>query len=121
MRNSYELLGAIFDIGVTANWLGAVSGWTVDATTAGSLRYINGSNATTTSGAVQLVWNGVHNPQLTNTTFYALITTYSAVNFTGALDTGTLALSTSTQIQVALTVNERFDILYGYIDYCTRL
>jgi hypothetical protein len=85
----------------------------VDATTAGSLRYINGSNATTTSGAVQLVWNGVHNPQLTNTTFYALITTYSAVNFTGALDTGNLALSTSTPIQVALTVNEALTFCTG--------
>jgi hypothetical protein len=93
--------------------LGAVSGWTVDASTAGSLRIINGSNATTSSGAVQIVWNGVHNPQTTNTTYYGLITTYSNVGFTGALDTGTVAFSTSTQIQVALSVNEALTFCTG--------
>ncbi|MCX6728302.1 MAG: hypothetical protein NTV39_00830 [Candidatus Saccharibacteria bacterium] len=93
--------------------LGAASGWTVDATTAGSLRVINGANATAPSGAVQIVWNTVHNPQATNTTYYALVTTYSGVGFTGALDTGSAAYSTSTPVQVSLTVNEALTFCTG--------
>ncbi len=86
--------------------LGAASGWTVNTATPGSLRVLNASNATVPSGAVSVIWNGVHNPQATNTTFYGIITTYSDAAWTTALDTGSVALSTSTQIQVALKVNE---------------
>ncbi len=94
--------------------LGAAAGWTVNTATAGSLRIINAANATTPSGAVSIAWNGVHNPQATNTTFYAVITTYSGSDWTtGALDTGSVALSTSTQIQVALTVNETLTFCTG--------
>lgn len=93
--------------------LGAASGWTVNAATAGSLRILNASNATASSGAVSIVWNGVHNPTATNTTFYGVITTYSDAAWTTAIDTGTVALSTSAQIQVALTVGEALTFCAG--------
>lgn len=94
--------------------LGAAAGWTVNSATAGSLRIVNAANSTTPSGAVSIAWNGAHNPQATNATFYAIITTFSGSDWTtGALDTGSVALSTSTQIQVALTVNETLTFCTG--------
>jgi hypothetical protein len=93
--------------------LGAASGWTVSAATAGSLRILDASNATAPSGAVSVVWNAVHNPQATNTTFYGEITTFSDSGWTTPIDTGTVALSTSTQISVALTVDETLTFCTG--------
>jgi hypothetical protein len=86
--------------------LGAASGWTVSTATTGSLRLSDAANATNPSGAVSIAWNGVNNPTATNTTFYGIITTYSDSAWTTALDTGNVALSTATQIQVGLSVNE---------------
>lgn len=93
--------------------LGAAAGWTVNSATAGSLRVLNAANATTPSGAVAVVWNGVTNPTATNTTFYGIITTYSDSAWTTPIDTGSVALSTSTQIQVALTVGETLTFCTG--------
>ncbi len=93
--------------------LGAASGWTVNASTAGSLRIVNASNATDPSGAVSIIWNGVHNPQSVNTTFYGQITTFSDSGWLTPIDTGNLALSTSSQIQVALVVNEALTFCTG--------
>lgn len=92
--------------------LGSASGWTVSAATAGSLRILNAANATTPSGAVAITWDSVHNPTATNTTFYGVITTYSGSGWTGALDSGSVALSTATQIEVALSV-------YEMLTFCT--
>jgi hypothetical protein len=93
--------------------LGAASGWTVNTATAGSLRILNASNSTAPSGAVSVAWNSVHNPQATNTTFYGVITTYSDSGWSSAIDTGSVALSTSTLIQVALTVDETLTFCTG--------
>lgn len=93
--------------------LGAGSGWTVDSSSAGSLRIVNASNSTNPSGAVSITWNGVHNPTATNTPFYGILTTYSDSAWTTAVDTGTIALSTSTQIQVGLTVSEALTFCTG--------
>lgn len=93
--------------------LGAASGWTVNAATAGSLRILNAANATNPSGAVAITWNGVTNPTATNTTFYGIITTYSDSAWTTPLDTGSVALSTAEQIQVALTVGETLTFCTG--------
>lgn len=93
--------------------LGAASGWTVSAATPGSLRIINAANSTASSGAVAVVWNGVHNPTATNTAFYGVITTYSDSTWTTAIDSGTIALSTSSQIQVALAVDETLTFCTG--------
>lgn len=93
--------------------LGAASGWTVNTATDGSLRIVNAANATASSGAVSVVFGGVHNPTATNTTFYAVITTYQNADWTGALDSGSVALSTSAIIQVALSVYETLTFCTG--------
>ncbi|HUC96767.1 MAG TPA: hypothetical protein VMR16_03855 [Candidatus Saccharimonadales bacterium] len=93
--------------------LGAASGWTVSTATTGSLRILDSSNATNPTGAVSITWNGVNNPTATNTTFYGIITTYSDAAWTTPLDTGNVALSTSAQIQVALSVNETLTFCTG--------
>ncbi len=93
--------------------LGAATGWTVSAATPGSLRILNAANATNPSGAVTITWNSVHNPTAVNTTFYGVVTTYSDSGWATALDTGSVALSTSTQIQVALAVNETLTFCTG--------
>jgi len=93
--------------------LGSASGWTVNAATPGSLRILNASNSTVPSGVVTVVWGGVHNPTATNATFYGVITTYSDSAWTTAIDSGTVALSTSAQIQVALTVDETLTFCTG--------
>lgn len=86
--------------------LGAASGWTVSAVTDGSLRILNASNATTPSGAVSVVWNGVHNPTAVNATFYGIITTYSDSGWTTPVDSDGVALSTAGQITVTANVDE---------------
>ncbi|HUO62030.1 MAG TPA: hypothetical protein VMT96_01080 [Candidatus Bathyarchaeia archaeon] len=93
--------------------LGSASGWSVNTATTGSLRIVNASNSTTPSGAVSIKWSNVHNPTATNTTFYAVITTYSDSSWTNALDTGNVALSTSQQVQVALDVHETLTFCTG--------
>jgi hypothetical protein len=93
--------------------VGAASGWTVDTGTANELRIVNAANSTNPTGNVSIQWNGVHNPTANNTTFYALITTYSGAGWTGVIDTGTVALSTAAQITVALAVNETLTFCAG--------
>lgn len=93
--------------------LGAASGWTVDTTTAGSLRVVNASNATTPSGTVSIVWGNVANPTAANTSYYLRLTTYSDATWTTAVDTGTVALSTSNAITVSATVDETLTFCTG--------
>ena len=93
--------------------LGAASGWTVSTATPGALRIANASNATVPSGTVTVYWGGVTNPTANNTTFYGIITTYSDASWTTPIDSGTVALSTASQIQVALTVGEALTFCAG--------
>lgn len=93
--------------------LGIASGWAVSAASQYSLRITHASNSATPSGTVQIVWNGVANPTTANSTYYARVTTYSGSSYTGALDTGVVALSTSSTIQVALAVNETLTFCAG--------
>lgn len=93
--------------------LGSTSGWTVNTSVANELRIVNSGNATASSGALAVTWGGVHNPTATNTTFYGIITTYSDASWTTAIDSGTVALSTSQTIQVSLTVNESLTFCTG--------
>lgn len=86
--------------------LGAASGWTVDDTTAGSLRIKNATNATAPSGSQTIVFGAVQNPTTTNTTFIGRITTYSDAAYTTAVDTGNVAASTATQIVLTGTMPE---------------
>lgn len=93
--------------------LGATSGWTVNTATANSLRIVNASNVTNPSGSVQIAWSGVQNPTANNATFYAIVTTYSNADWTGPIDSGSLAISTSERIQVTLTVDETLTFCTG--------
>jgi len=95
----------------TSATVGSVSGigtggtWTGTFTTNGRIRLANASN-TGAPSATTVVINNITNPSTTNQTFYARITTYSASNFTGALDTGTVAASTANAITVSASVDE---------------
>jgi len=84
---------------------GDATGWTTSNTT-GAIRMINASNNAFPSATSSVTFNGVKNPTLANSTFYVLTTTYSAVGFTGALDTGTFAASTAGQVTVNANVDE---------------
>ena len=93
--------------------LGAASGWTVNTATAGSLRILNAANATAPSGAVAVSWGNITNPTATNTTYFLRMTTYSDSAWTTPLDTGTIAVSTATQIVVSATVDESLTFCTG--------
>jgi len=87
--------------------LGAASGWTVSAATAGSLRLSNGSNVTAPSSSQTVGFSSVTNPSATNSTYFFRITTYSGSNWsTGPIDTGNVAASTAGQITVTASVDE---------------
>jgi hypothetical protein len=77
---------------------GASGVWVVNTATAGSIRMTtNGGTATTggPSGTSTVTFGSVTNPSSVNTTFYLRITTYSANNWTSAIDNGTVAVSTT--------------------------
>ena len=93
--------------------LGSASGWTVNTATAGSLRIVNAANATVSSGAVAVSWGNVTNPTATNTTYYLRMTTYSDSAWTTPIDTGTIAVSTATQIAVSASVDESLTFCTG--------
>jgi len=84
---------------------GDASGWTTSNQT-GAIRIINATNSTNPTGTSSVTFNGVKNPTLANNTFYVLVTTYSAVGFTGVIDTGTFAASTAGQVTVNANVDE---------------
>lgn len=86
--------------------LGATSGWTVNTSTAGSLRVTNSSNTTNPSGSQQVVFAGVVNPSATNSTYFFRMTTYSDASWTTVVDTGTVATSTAGQVTVTASVDE---------------
>jgi len=100
-------------LGSQPSGLGSTSGWAADTTAPGSLRIVNGTNSTNSNGAVTVAWNGVHNPSAANTTFYGVVSTYSNADFTGLIDNGSVAMSTSMQIQVALDVGETLTFCAG--------
>lgn len=93
--------------------LGDATGWTVNTATAGSLRLSKSGNAAAPTGNQVVSFSGVTNPSATNSTFFMRISTFSAANWTGLVDDGTVAASTSAQIQVALTVDEALTFCTG--------
>jgi hypothetical protein len=93
--------------------LGVASGWTSNEAVTNDLRETIATNATAPSGTVTIPWTNVTNPTATNSSYYAIITTYSDAAWTTPIDSGTVALSTSTQIQVALTVSEALTFCTG--------
>lgn len=93
--------------------LGNASGWTVDNTTAGSLRLNNSGNASLPTGNQTIIFNGVMNPSATNTTFYLRMVTYSDATYTTPVDSGVVVASTATQVQVSLAVDEALTFCTG--------
>lgn len=93
--------------------LGASTSWSVNTSSANELRITHASNSTAPSGAVSVTWNGVANPTANNTTFYGIVTTYSDSAWTTSIDSGTVALSTASQIQVSLSVYETLTFCAG--------
>lgn len=100
-------------LGAQPSGLGSGSGWTVNTSTAGSLRVVNAANATTPTGSVSVQWDGVVNPTAANTTYYLRMTTYSDSAWTTAVDTGTVAVSTTNQITVSASVDETLTFCTG--------
>ncbi len=87
--------------------LGDTTGWTTGASTSTELRMTKAANGTApTSTPVTVTFSGVTNPNTSNSTFFLRITTFSAVGFTGPIDTGTVAASTAGVITVNATVDE---------------
>jgi hypothetical protein len=94
--------------------LGAAAGWTVDTTTAGSLRLIDAANATNPSGSQAIVFGNVQNPTTaTGVSFYIRVATFSVVTYSGALDTGTVGASTANLIVVNADVAESLTFSTG--------
>jgi hypothetical protein len=93
--------------------LGASTGWTGSAATAGSLRMSNTANATNPSGTQTVTFTNVTNPTTANQTFYARITTYSDDAYSTAVDTGTVAAATATQIQLTGVMDESLVFCVG--------
>lgn len=86
--------------------LGDASGWTVNTSTAGSLRLSKSGNSAAPTGTTTVSFSNVTNPSATNSTFFVRMTTYSDASWTTAVDTGTFASSTAGQITVTASVDE---------------
>ena len=86
--------------------LGDAAGWTVNTGTAGSLRISKAGNVAAPTGAQTVVFGNVQNPTTANQTFFARISTYSDASWTTAVDNGTVASSTATQITLSGTMDE---------------
>ncbi len=97
--------------GVTTG-LGTNTGWTNNTSTAGKLR-ITQTNAVAPSGVVSVPWTAVTNPSTTNTTFFLRMTTYSDTAWVTPIDTGVIAVSTSTAITVTASVDETLTFCTG--------
>jgi hypothetical protein len=93
--------------------LGDASGWAVSTATAGSLRISKSGNVAAPTGAQTLVFGNVQNPTTANQTFYARISTFSAANWTSAVDTGVVAASTASQISLTASVDESLTFCTG--------
>ncbi|HSX47974.1 MAG TPA: hypothetical protein VLF41_00485 [Candidatus Nanoarchaeia archaeon] len=90
--------------------LGDASGWTTTDSTAGALRLNKTTNAAApanTTQGVTVTFSSVHNPNTTNTTFYARLATFTAADYaTGPVDSGVIAVSTANQITINAYVPE---------------
>lgn len=92
--------------GATLDAQTGATGFSIDATTTTTTVIGITRTAASASGAVSYTFSGIINPSTANQTFYVRITTYTANNFTGADDTGTVAGSTANQISVTASVDE---------------
>jgi hypothetical protein len=96
----------------TISGIGSGGTWTGTFTTNGRLRIANASN-TGTPTTVSIQFTNITNPTATNTTFYARVTTYSDSTWSTPIDSGTVATSTSTPIQLSAQVDETLTFCTG--------
>jgi len=88
------------------------SSWALD-NAAGYLRIKNNSSVATANGPIVATFNTVTNPNTTNATFYVRIATYTGDDYTGALDTGVVAASTSQQLSLTGSMDESLVFCVG--------
>ena len=79
---------------------------------------ITDSTPATVTGAINIAFGGgasdyITNPTNDNEDFFVRISTYSAANFTGAVDSGTVASSTAQQIDITAKVQEVLNFSVG--------
>jgi hypothetical protein len=90
--------------------LGDAAGWTTADSSAGALRLNKTTNAAApanTTQGVTITFSSVHNPNTTNTTFYARLATFTGADYsTGPVDSGVIAVSTANQITINAYVPE---------------
>lgn len=88
--------------------------WSVNNGTAGSLRgSASGASSTSSGTPRQIVFGAVTNPSATNTAYYARVTLYSDTGWSTAVDTGTVAASTATAINLSASVDETLTFCSG--------
>lgn len=91
--------------------LGSGGTWTVDNSVSTALRISNGSNTGSPSADATVNFSSVHNPSDPNSSFFIRVTTYSNADWTGSLDTGTIATSTAGQITAVASVDETLNFI----------
>jgi hypothetical protein len=88
------------------------TGWALD-NAAGFLRIKNNLSTQATASPIVATFNSVTNPNTTNASFYVRINTYTGDDYTGALDAGVVAASTSQQITLTGTMDESLVFCVG--------
>jgi hypothetical protein len=93
----------------------AVTGWSVQAgSTANSVIVKRASATNPAGGNLVIQLNGIKNPTTTNYTFFTRITTYGSLDGTGtAVDTGSVAASTASAIQLSGIMPESLTFCTG--------
>jgi hypothetical protein len=89
--------------------------WAVSTATAGTLKAtVSSGSASTTGGtAKNIIFGNVQNPTTTNQTFFARMTLYSDAAYTTPVDTGIVAASTATQINLTGVMDESLTFCTG--------
>lgn len=87
--------------------LGDASGWTINTSTAGSLRIVNSANSSAPSASQSVSFASVTNPSAANDTFYIRIVTFSDNAWTTPIDNGVVATSTAGQVTVSVIIDEK--------------
>jgi hypothetical protein len=100
-------------VATTTTNLGDASGWATTDSTSTELRLSKSGNTGTPTGTQTVTFSSVTNPSTANSTFFLRITTYANANWTSAIDTGVVAASTTTQVDVSLQVDEALTFCTG--------
>ncbi len=79
---------------------GDTTGWSIDNSDSGKLRISHADNTTSPGALQQVTFNNVTNPEDPNKTFFLKVTTFSNSDYTGAIDDGVIAVTTSTAVTV---------------------